>query len=247
MAVEDLPMPIHDWTRVDAGIFHDFHQDWTIEIRRTLNSGVLPPDYIAMTEQRTDDRVPDVITVRASDASPQGGLAVADSPPRARQVARVESDETIYARQANRIVVRHQLGPVVAFIEVVSPGNKNSRHAIKAFLDNAINLLRSGISLLVIDLFLPTPRDPAGLHQLIWDELSSGPLAARPADKLLTVASYDPGDGLTAYVDPLAVGDPLPEPPLFLAAGWYVNVPLERTYMASWAATPRAIRELVAP
>jgi hypothetical protein len=20
-------MPIHDWTRVDAGLFHDFHQD----------------------------------------------------------------------------------------------------------------------------------------------------------------------------------------------------------------------------
>jgi hypothetical protein len=22
------PMPIHDWTRVDAGIFHDFHHAW---------------------------------------------------------------------------------------------------------------------------------------------------------------------------------------------------------------------------
>ena len=26
-------MPIHDWTRGAAGIFHDFHQGWTIEIR----------------------------------------------------------------------------------------------------------------------------------------------------------------------------------------------------------------------
>jgi len=23
-------MPIHDWTRVSAGIIHDFHQEWTI-------------------------------------------------------------------------------------------------------------------------------------------------------------------------------------------------------------------------
>jgi hypothetical protein len=30
-------MPIHDWTRVEAGLFHHFHQDWTIEICRTLN------------------------------------------------------------------------------------------------------------------------------------------------------------------------------------------------------------------
>ena len=32
-------MPIHDWSRVDAGIFHDFHQAWTIEIRNALNGG----------------------------------------------------------------------------------------------------------------------------------------------------------------------------------------------------------------
>jgi hypothetical protein len=30
-------MPIHDWTRVPVGLFHHFHQDWTIEIARDLN------------------------------------------------------------------------------------------------------------------------------------------------------------------------------------------------------------------
>jgi hypothetical protein len=35
-------MPIHDWTRVSAGIFHHFHQDWTIEIR-DLPSDLRPP------------------------------------------------------------------------------------------------------------------------------------------------------------------------------------------------------------
>lgn len=43
-------MPIHDWTRVDAGLFHDFHQDWTIEIRRMLNGGILPKGYVALVE-----------------------------------------------------------------------------------------------------------------------------------------------------------------------------------------------------
>ena len=31
-------MPIHDWTRVDAGLFHAFHQGWIIRLsdsRRT--------------------------------------------------------------------------------------------------------------------------------------------------------------------------------------------------------------------
>jgi hypothetical protein len=35
-------MPIHDWTRVSAGTFHDFHQGRTIDIRNRLSSGVVP-------------------------------------------------------------------------------------------------------------------------------------------------------------------------------------------------------------
>ena len=27
-------MPIHDWSRVDAGIFHDFHHAWIEQIKR---------------------------------------------------------------------------------------------------------------------------------------------------------------------------------------------------------------------
>jgi hypothetical protein len=34
-------MPIHDWTRVNAGLFHDFHQSWTVTLRNALNAGVL--------------------------------------------------------------------------------------------------------------------------------------------------------------------------------------------------------------
>jgi len=37
-------MPIHDWTRVDAGVFHRFHHEWIFAIARALKAGVLPPD-----------------------------------------------------------------------------------------------------------------------------------------------------------------------------------------------------------
>jgi hypothetical protein len=43
-------MPIHDWTRVRANRFHDFHQSWTIAIRNALNGGLLPDGYLAMAE-----------------------------------------------------------------------------------------------------------------------------------------------------------------------------------------------------
>jgi len=43
----------------------------------------------------------------------------------------------------------------------------------------------------------------------------------------------------------VAVGDLLPDAPLFLAPGWYVNIPLEATYRTSWETTPKPIRNLV--
>ena len=43
-------MPVHDWTRVDAGIFHAFCHAWISEIGRVLNRGILPPQYYALPE-----------------------------------------------------------------------------------------------------------------------------------------------------------------------------------------------------
>ncbi len=57
-------MPIHDWTRVDAGIFHAFHHSWIEEISRSLNRGLLPTEYYALAEQITGDLGPDVLTLR---------------------------------------------------------------------------------------------------------------------------------------------------------------------------------------
>jgi len=51
-------MPVHDWTRVEAGIFHDFHHAWIEEIKRALNRGLLPPDYYALAEQIASGREP---------------------------------------------------------------------------------------------------------------------------------------------------------------------------------------------
>jgi hypothetical protein len=57
-------MPIHDWTRVDAGIFHAFHHDWITEIARALNRGLLPASYYALPEQLAGGLGPDILTLR---------------------------------------------------------------------------------------------------------------------------------------------------------------------------------------
>lgn len=239
-------MPIHNWSQVDAGIFHHFHQAWTIEISNALNGGQLPSGYFALAEQFADGRVPDVVTLQ-TDVSPQsvptsGGVAVLEAPPQASHITSVEPD--VYADRANRIVIKHRLGDVVAIIEIVSPGNKDSRHALRSFVEKAAALIRRGIHLLVVDLFPPSSRDPQGIHKAIWDEFVDEPFEL-PPDKPLTVAAYFAGERKTAYVEPVGVGDELPSLPIFLTPDIYVPAPLEETYQTTWEKCPAALREYV--
>jgi len=235
-------MPIHDWTRVRSNRFHDFHQSWTIAIRNALNAGGLPPGYFAMVEQQTGGPEPDVIALELplspGPAAP-GGVAIQTAPPKTRFVHRTESAK--YARKANRITVRHPDGDVVAVIEIISPGNKDSQHAVRAFARKAVQLLQAGIHLLVVDLFPPGRRDPQGIHKVIWDRLHDDPFEL-PPDKPLTVAAYAVGTETVAYVEPVAVGDPLPEMPIFLTADQYVWCPLEATYQTAWGQFPEPLR-----
>jgi hypothetical protein len=240
-------MPIHDWTRVDAGLFHHFHQGWMPALCNALNAGVLPRDYFALVEQNIRGPIPDVLTLQQSPAAeeapgPPAGLAVASAPPRTRHVRRNEVD--IYARKADRITVRHRHGRVVAVVEIVSPGNKASRSELRAFVEKAADLIRQDVHLLIIDLFPPGPRDPAGIHKAIWDEFVEEDFAL-PADKPLTLVSYDAGPPRVAYVEPVAVGDTLPDMPLFLKPEFYVPAPLEATYQATWAAFPAPLKGLL--
>jgi hypothetical protein len=229
-------MPIHDWTRVDAGLFHAFHHGWVSVLSRALNTGVLPPDYFALLEQSIRGPVPDVLTLNLSPGrnEPNGtasGLAVASVPPRARLVRRAE--EMIYVRKADRIAVRHRHGQVVAIVEIVSPGNKASKNELRTFVEKTANLIMQGIHLLVIDLFPPSKRDPQGIHKAIWDELVEEDFEL-PAEQPLTLAAYDAGPPPVAYVEPIAIGEALPEMPIFLKPDFYVPAPLEATYWATW-------------
>ena len=86
-------MPIHDWTRVRANRFHDFHQGWTIAIRNALNGGLLPGGYSALVEQHAGGLVPDVIALQRRSrpdrpAEPKGGAVVTAMRPKARHVIR---------------------------------------------------------------------------------------------------------------------------------------------------------------
>jgi Protein of unknown function (DUF4058) len=239
-------MPIHDWTRVDATLFHDFHQTWTIAIRNALNRGLLPRGFSALVEQHAGGLVPDVIALQDRGRSdrpvePSGGGVITATPPKTRHVLRANEEIAV---RGNRITIRHPLGRVVCVIEIVSPGNKGSRSALRSFVEKAVEFLRKGVHLLVVDLFPPSARDPQGIHKAIWDEIQDQPFEL-PPDKPLTLAAYVAGIPKVAYVEPLGFGDVLPDGPAYLGPDSYVPVPLEATYQESWESCPELMREAV--
>lgn len=244
-------MPVNDWTRVDAGIFHDFHGAWITHIRTALNSGLLPTEYYALGEQIAGGLGPDVIALEAPSAEGNGtageltgAVAVAVAPPKVRLTVRAEIDE--YAIRQRTVVIRHRSNHrIVALIEILSSGNKASRHAFREFLDKAATALAHRIHLLLIDLHPPGPRDPRGIHGALWERLTDEDPYQPPADKPLTLAAYSAGPVKTAYVEPVAVGDVLPEMPLFLDPDQYVNVPLEATYRSAYEGVPRFYRSIL--
>jgi hypothetical protein len=243
-------MPVHDWLHIDANVFHHFHQRWTIAICDALNAGLLPRGYSALVEQHAGGLIPDVLalerrTRRYPPTEPAGGV-LASTPPKVRLVKHATA---ALAARANRIVIRHRLGDVVCVMEIVSPGNKSGRAALRAFVEKSLEFLRQGVHLLIVDLLPPTPRDPQGMYKVIWDEFEEEPFEL-PLDKPLTLAAYVAGDleagiGATAYVELIGVGDTLPDMPAYLDRSGYVPVPLEATYQAAWATCPLDLRELV--
>ena len=248
-------MPMHDWTKVEAGIYHSFHGPWLQAIARALNNGLLPPSYYALGEQVTESWIADIVTLHTP---PLNG-----SPPWARNGANVATlappsvavfDRSAWKprrRSGRRVAIRHVSNHrVVAVIELVSPGNKEARQEHTRFAKKVVDLLTEGVHVFVIDPFPPPAHHPDGLHADIWRRATKRrkgrPVFTSPPERPLLVASYWSGPDAAAAVQPFAVGEPVPTVPLYLARDEeYVTVPLEATYAAAWPDMPKIWRDVL--
>jgi len=245
-------MPVHDWTRVTPVMFHDFHGSWITHLKEALNGGLLPESYYAASEQSASEAIPDVLALQASDGAesfagesdlPAGAVAIAEAPPKVSLTVEAESEVCVDLQRT--LIIRHSSNDrIVALVEIVSPGNKHSRMKLDDFLRKVASAIKSGYHLLIIDLFPPGKLDPAGIHGAIWDYIEGNGFE-QPEDKPLTLVAYKAGLVPTAYVEPVAVGSELPEMPLCLNPAYYVNVPLEPTYLQSWAGFPARWKQLL--
>src|SRR5262249_49111227 len=119
-----------------------------------------------------------------------------------------------------------------------------TKNAMRSFVEKAADLLDKRIHLLIIDLFPPSKRDPQGIHGAIWDDIAGQPYSL-PAGKPLTLAAYVSDLSIRAYVRQLAVGDAMPDMPLYLEPNGLVHVPQESTYTTAFAAMPARWRRVL--
>jgi hypothetical protein len=243
-------MPMHDWTRVEAGIFHAFHHGWIHEIARALNQGLLPRDYYALPEQQAAGFGPYVLTLQderreEDEAGPGGGATATAVQTRPQTRFTAETDCEFYRRKKSSVAVRHVSGDrIVAMVEIVSPGNKGSRASFRKFVEKACELLEHRIHLLIVDPLPPGRRDPNGPHAAIWEEVEDKPFLL-PEDRRLTLVSYECDLTTRAYIEVVAVGDVVPDMALFLAPHAHILVPLEATYQTAFAVMPQRWRRVL--
>ena len=216
-------MPIHDWTRALDAAYHSFQLDWSCRVSDRLNNGILPQPLYAMTET-LELRPP----AEFCPLPEPGGSVVLrnwhenlpDStvqPPRTRFQFR--DDRRQYACKV--VTIRDELYQPVAAVFWVTRQDKETPYRLNAIIRHAVGFLTRDINLLIVDLFPPSVRDPHGIHKAIWDQFEEEPFDL-PPEQPLTLAAYVGGSEKVAYVENVAVGDAIPDMPIFLTPDHYV-------------------------
>ncbi len=253
-------MPIHDWTRVTAGTFHDFHNAWITHLKEALNAGLLPQPYYALGEQQAGDIGPDILTLQIPDAvhaptafyavdSPVTAtselLSTLDAPPQVHKLQLSDDETAFYLGRQRQLVIRHATGDkVIAIVEIVSQSNRHTQQTLEQFADKIINALRAGVHVVVLDLYPHGMHDPHGLHNFVWERMLAGNYQPE-ANFPLTLVSYTAGQPVQAWIEPTAVGTTLTPMPLFLTSEHYILLPLEQTYMQAWQGMPARWQEVI--
>lgn len=243
-------MPLHDWSRVESGIFHAFHTTWISEIQNELNRQ-LPGRYYALAEQHAGGFIADVLTLQSPGE--QNGTNGVDDEPTGKQIDPEDAAGTAVANRAPAVAVQEKIDAdvkdlqrtltirhvsnhrIVALLEVVSPANKDREQRVNEFVLKNVDAIQRGIHVLIIDLFAASSHDPYGIHPLIRSRLQSVGESVSPR---ATLASYAAGEPINAYLEFPADDEPLKKMPIFLTSDRYIDVDLEETYKRAWSGMP---------
>jgi Protein of unknown function (DUF4058) len=216
--------------------WRSFHGAWAAAMARLLNQGVLPPGYYAVPLVDRDGPIEiDVAALQDLEASgdfearswaaPAPGLAVAVD------LAAVDGVEVqVFADEGDP--------RLAAAVELLSPRNKDRPAARQAFAVKCVGYLQQGSSVVVVDTVTTRRADlNSAILSLLGVDIDATalPRANLAAVSYRAVARADESQQLEAWSAPLALGQPLPTLPLWIASDFSVPLDLEASYQMTCA------------
>jgi len=218
--------------------WRSFHGAWAGAMARLLNQGVLPAGYYAIPLVDRDGPIEiDVAALRTQAApapedatsppawtAPAAGMTVAVELPPADAV-----EVHIFADEGDP--------RLAAAVELVSPRNKDRPQARRAFAVKCVGYLQQGSSVVVVDTVTSRRADlHAEILSLLGVDAGAGvTTSSLSAVSYRAVGQEEETQRLQFWPQSLALGEPLPTLPLWIAADFSVPLDLELSYQTTCA------------
>ena len=233
-------MPLRDHFRPPLSkqrSWEELHGQWPAMIVIAL-ARKLPPRYVAgprvhlgpYFEVDVASFEKDELSGVASEGGEEeGGVATAVwAPPQPTlEVAMDLPDQDEYEVRVYDTELERRL---VAAVEIVSPGNKDRPESRRAFVAKCATLLRQDVSVSIVDIV--TIR-PFNFYSELLAFLGQGDLAPEPPPLYAAACRWKSSERsarLQTWAHPLALAQPLPTLPLWLADNLAVPLELEASY-----------------
>jgi hypothetical protein len=219
-----------------------FHHAWATFIADVLNRDALPAGYFAESEISVGPSLE--IDVAAMESTvPSGRMSTDANVGRPLPKPKISVEIDFAQLDSYEVRVYQELGgaELRAAIELVSPANKDRSGSRRTFAAKCAGYLRHGVGLVIIDVV--TAR-AANLHRELFEVLEvKSRRAPWESPTGLYAVAYRPvtlrkRPRVEVWPESLALGEKLPELPLWLDLELCVPLTLEMSY----AATCRSLR-----
>jgi hypothetical protein len=229
-------MNLHHWPNPNVP-WRSFHNHWIVRLVEYLNQDVLPAGFQARPTEFIVGIEPDVLLLQMAD---QPDLAHLQTQPALAEATATAVLPAPADLPMVGIYSSYDTSRLVAIIEIVSPGNKDRREAVQAFVEKVLFLLQDGVHVMVLDV-ISLPGE--SIRRPILERL--GLADTTPVVSGLWCASYCalPTDDplphmmIREWAESVHIGQSLSALPLFLRLDQqWVMVDLQKTYAATLSA-----------
>jgi hypothetical protein len=220
--------------------WRSFHGAWAAAMARLLNQGVLPSGYYAVPLIDRDGPIEiDVAALSQPGASlPAGGPVSSQTWVAPAPALAIALDLPAVDGVEVQVFVDDGDPRLAAAIELLSPRNKDRPAARQAFAVKCVGYLQQGSSVVVVDTVTTRRADLNGtILSLLGVDVSAAtlPLSGLSAVSYCAVGLEEERQQILLWPEPLALAQPLPTLPLWIAPHFSVPLDLEASYQMTCA------------